>query len=133
MGYNSKSLSHQDLLALVFIAAVALTPSTILGQNTYIVGDAKGWIIRSDYQAWAKGKQFHVGDQLVFKYDKEDHNVMAVSESQYKDCNIPTDQSNALKTGNDIVTLNSKGKQYYICGESGHCAGGQKLAINVTA
>ncbi|CAN1334943.1 Blue copper protein 1b [Linum perenne] len=131
MSYNSKSLSHQDLLALVFIAAVALTPSTILAYNTYIVGDAKGWIIRSDYQDWAKGKQFHVGDQLVFKYDKDDHNVMTVSESQYMDCNILTDQSNALKTGNDTVTLNSKGKQYYLCGESGHCAGGQKLAIDV--
>lgn len=30
----------------------------------HIVGDESGWTINFDYQAWAQGKVFHVGDKL---------------------------------------------------------------------
>jgi hypothetical protein len=30
----------------------------------FMVGDDKGWTVNFDYQAWAKGKEFHVGDKL---------------------------------------------------------------------
>lgn len=29
-----------------------------------MVGDDQGWTTNYDYQAWAKGKEFHVGDKL---------------------------------------------------------------------
>ncbi|CAN0829688.1 Blue copper protein [Linum grandiflorum] len=135
MGYHSKSVSHQDLMALILIiAAVALsTPTTILAHKyaTFRVGGDKGWVIGTHYQEWVEGKQFHVGDQLVFKYEKGEHNVFEVTKSEYEQCIVPTDPSKKLETGNDAVMLNSKGGKYYLCGEPGHCAGGQKLAINV--
>lgn len=30
----------------------------------YVVGDDKGWTLNVDYQAWANGKKFNIGDQL---------------------------------------------------------------------
>lgn len=32
--------------------------------KVFVVGDDKGWTLNFDYQAWAKGKQFFVGDKL---------------------------------------------------------------------
>lgn len=46
------------LAILVFVLpAVAMA-------TQYNVGDDQGWTIGVDYEAWAKGKVFYVGDQL---------------------------------------------------------------------
>lgn len=46
-----------------FAIALILLP-TICMATEYTVGDKKGWTINFDYQAWAKGKEFRVGDTL---------------------------------------------------------------------
>ncbi|KAM0046093.1 putative Phytocyanin domain, cupredoxin [Helianthus debilis subsp. tardiflorus] len=32
--------------------------------KVFVVGDEKGWTLNFDYQAWAMGKKFYVGDKL---------------------------------------------------------------------
>lgn len=46
----------------IFAIIAVLVPS-ILAMD-FVVGDDKGWTIGFDYQTWADGKEFHVGDQL---------------------------------------------------------------------
>jgi hypothetical protein len=45
------------------LAILAILVPSILATE-FMVGDRKGWTINFDYQAWAKGKEFHVGDKL---------------------------------------------------------------------
>ncbi|CAN1333019.1 Uclacyanin 1 [Linum perenne] len=57
---------------------------------------------------------------------------MIVSEKDYESCIRPISGTVSLTTGKDEVPLSSPGKKYYICGYTGHCASGQKLAISVS-
>ncbi|XP_057750632.1 blue copper protein-like [Arachis stenosperma] len=103
---------------------------------TYTVGGSSGWIIPTNggasfYTSWASGKTFKVGDILVFNFAKNQHNVEEVTKNNYDACGT----SSPIATYNASpvrVTLNKTGEHYFICGFSGHCAAGQKLAINVT-
>lgn len=49
------------VIGIVAIATIFM-PSTMA--MDYVVGDDKGWTQNIDYQAWAQGKQFFVGDTL---------------------------------------------------------------------
>lgn len=48
---------------MAVIAAAALLPATA-SATTYMVGDESGWDVGPDYDAWASGKKFKVGDTL---------------------------------------------------------------------
>ncbi|WKA02184.1 hypothetical protein VitviT2T_020402 [Vitis vinifera] len=97
----------------------------------FTVGDDQGWTINFDYEAWAKDKVFHVGDKLVFKYTAGRHNVFKVNGTAFTNYTIPP-ANEALTTGNDVITLATPGRKWYICGVNDHCANyGQKLAITV--
>ncbi|XP_022138393.1 mavicyanin [Momordica charantia] len=98
----------------------------------YKVGDAAGWTIAGgvDYKQWAATKTFEPGDVIVFEYNAQFHNVMRVTHSMYKSCNV----SKPLEThssGNDSITIKSRGHHFFLCGVPGHCQAGQKLDINV--
>lgn len=47
---------------IIFAIATIVVPSVLATE--YVVGDDKGWMINVDYQAWAQGKEFRVGDKL---------------------------------------------------------------------
>jgi hypothetical protein len=47
-----------------FILAIAAILVPSVSATEFVVGDDKGWNINFDYQAWAQGKEFHVGDTL---------------------------------------------------------------------
>ncbi|KAK3429093.1 hypothetical protein EUGRSUZ_E00500 [Eucalyptus grandis] len=97
----------------------------------FMVGDDKGWTLNFDYQAWAEGKQFYVGDNLVFKYPEGAHDVLKVNGTGFQHCVAPAGTV-ALATGNDVVPLLMPGKKWYICGIGNHCAtGNMKLVITV--
>lgn len=61
--------------SLPFVPATAPapgTPSSSPTGNVFMVGDYSGWTLKFDYQAWAKGKKFTVGDILgMFDYKLE--------------------------------------------------------------
>ena len=48
---------------IIFVIVAASTP-IIICSTEFIVGDDNGWTFGSDSQAWAQGKEFHVGDKL---------------------------------------------------------------------
>ncbi|KAM6556932.1 hypothetical protein CsatB_003951 [Cannabis sativa] len=96
---NSKQLFISLAIIAIFVPLISAVE--------YVVGDEKGWTINFDYQAWAQGKEFHVGDKLA-------------------------DDTSALTSGNDVITLTTPGRKWYICGVPQHCqVGNQKLLITV--
>ena len=64
----------------------------------------------------------------VFNYDATTHNVVAVNGNGYKSCNAPAG-AKVLSSGKDQVRL-ARGLNYFICGNSGHCQSGMKLAVS---
>ncbi|XP_024171579.2 blue copper protein 1b [Rosa chinensis] len=114
----------------VILAILAIFAPSILATD-YVVGDEKGWTTNFDYQAWAQGKMFVVGDNLVFNYPKGVHNVYKVNGTGFQQCAAPVGAA-PLTSGNDVINLATPGRKWYICGVAKHCAdGGQKLVITV--
>ena len=66
----------------------------------------------------------------VFTYNKQFHNVIAVSKAAYKNCDV-TKPTATWATGKDSVVLNTTGHHYFLCGFPGHCALGQKVDVHV--
>ncbi|KAI3925365.1 hypothetical protein MKW92_022623 [Papaver armeniacum] len=114
----------------IVLAIVAIILPSVATATDYTVGDDSGWNNNFDYAAWAKDKQFYVGDTLLFKYESGSHNVLKVNGTGFKEC-IKPDPSLALATGNDVITLATSGRKWYICGIKQHCTQGQKLFITV--
>ncbi|CAK7341493.1 unnamed protein product [Dovyalis caffra] len=66
-------------LKLFIVVKPAETKAPITKGKEIIVGDEARWRLGFDYQAWAKDKDFRVGDKLVFKYPIGVHNVFRVN------------------------------------------------------
>ncbi|CAN6168499.1 unnamed protein product, partial [Urochloa humidicola] len=123
--------------AALRVAAAALAVTVLAGVASaavYEVGDKIGWTIMGNpnYTAWAASKTFHKNDVVVFTYNKQFHNVMAVSKADYKNCD-PSKPIATWSTGNDSVVLNTTGHHYFLCGFPGHCGIGQKVDIRVAS
>ncbi|KAM5572688.1 blue copper protein 1b-like [Rosa sericea] len=114
----------------IIFAILAIFVPLIVAKD-YVVGDKAGWTIEVDYEAWAKGKKFSVGDRLLFLYPKGSHSVVEVEEKDFNRCKAPTD-GKELTSGEDVIKLDAPGKKYFICNVGRHCQmGNQKVAINV--
>ncbi|KAJ3694806.1 hypothetical protein LUZ60_000183 [Juncus effusus] len=110
-----------------FLTIIFLLVSTHLAEaGVYQVGDNGGWNFNS--AAWANGKKFKAGDQLVFNYNRLVHNVVSVNSSGFKKCKAPKKYSKVYKSGSDQITLR-RGINYFICSVPGHCKAGMKIAI----
>ncbi|KAJ0770082.1 putative Phytocyanin domain, cupredoxin [Helianthus annuus] len=66
----------------------------------------------------------------VFRYPKGIHNVFRVDGTSFQQCIIPAAYE-ALTSGYDVITLQTPGRKWYICGVGKHCQMGLKLFINV--
>ncbi|TVU44666.1 hypothetical protein EJB05_04114, partial [Eragrostis curvula] len=115
--------------AVAVVAVAALLPATASAKS-YRVGDDFGWDNGVDYDAWASGKKFKVGDTLEFLYSEGSHNVVVVDAQSYAACTVPSGAP-TLTSGDDRVALNQAGTWLFICGFEGHCVSGMKLAVNV--
>lgn len=67
---------------------------------------------------------------VVFRYNKEFHNVIQVNYENYKACNA-TNPFVTYSTGNDSITIKYPGHFFYICSFPQHCQSGQKVDIRV--
>ncbi|XP_044500281.1 blue copper protein 1b-like [Mangifera indica] len=114
----------------VLLFVLATFGPIITSAKDFIVGDQSGWTVGFDYQAWAAGKEFHIGDKLVFNYPVGEHNVYKVNGTDFQNCTVPL-QGTPLTSGNDTIVLATCGKKWYICGVANHCSLGQKLVITV--
>ncbi|KAL0422310.1 UNVERIFIED_CONTAM: hypothetical protein Slati_3253900 [Sesamum latifolium] len=54
------------------------------------------------------------------------HNVVVVDKASYDSCSVPAGAP-TYRSGNDTLTL-KKGANYFICGFTGHCQNGMKIA-----
>ncbi|KAF8694582.1 hypothetical protein HU200_038111 [Digitaria exilis] len=103
--------------------------ASVVAAETHVVGDSKGWGFSMSYDSWSSGKTFAAGDTLVFNYQGGVHNVVAVSESEYRSCKV--------RSASDMVATScctakfelKKGVNYFICGVPGHCAAGMKIRV----
>ncbi|KAJ1268906.1 hypothetical protein BS78_07G169200 [Paspalum vaginatum] len=118
--------SRSTLIALLVVVSCAAAASA----TDFTVGDSQGWTIGPDYSTWASGKNFAVGDKLVFNFATGAHDVVEVSKSGYDSCSI-SNAMNTITNGPATVTLSNDGTHYYICGIPGHCGQGMKLAVDV--
>ncbi|GKE53550.1 blue copper protein-like protein, partial [Tanacetum coccineum] len=108
----------------------AAVPSPSPSGKLFMVGGDSGWTLKFDYQAWAAGKEFVVGDALVFKYPMGYHDVYKVNGTAFQQCTVP-DIREGLTSGYDVVPLSTPGRKWYICGVGYHCKSGMKLVIDV--
>ncbi|TXG66370.1 hypothetical protein EZV62_007645 [Acer yangbiense] len=117
-------------VCILFLVAAAMSFPIMSSATEFIVGDDSGWTLGFDYQAWAEGKNFQVGDKIVFKYLEGAHTVFKVNGTGFQNC-IKPPANEALTSGNDTIVLATAGRKWYICGVGSHCDMGQKLAITV--
>lgn len=71
----------------------------------------------------------------VFEYVKSQHNVYEVTEAAYRTCDATAAGAvlATYDTGFDKVALPEARSYWFICEIPGHCMGGMKLAVNVSA
>jgi hypothetical protein len=126
-------------LMLLAVVAVALVQYA-QGATTHDVGGADKWAapglsnsFNSSYlNDWASTQTFALGDSLFFDYQEYTHNVLEVTEANYTAC-YTSNPIHMWSAGNTTVILNNTGTVYFICGVTGHCLAGQKVAITVTS
>eukprot|EP00268_Persea_americana_P066363 TRINITY_DN900_c1_g1_i2.p1 TRINITY_DN900_c1_g1~~TRINITY_DN900_c1_g1_i2.p1 ORF type:complete len:195 (+),score=20.73 TRINITY_DN900_c1_g1_i2:110-694(+) len=113
------------------IVVIAVLAQCSAAETTYIVGDSAGWTLPFN-TSWATGKTFAIGDKLSFTFNAQAHDVAQVTKTEYDGC-TSSSNSNVSTTSPTVITLSTAGEHYYICTFTGHCAGGQKLSVNVVS
>ncbi|CAN4082297.1 unnamed protein product [Withania somnifera] len=104
-------------LLIFFVVTVMAQKNAIAAQH--VVSGSQGWDESADFNSWASGQTFKVGDTLVFRYNPGLHSVVELEgESSYKSCDISS-AVNSMSTGNDVVKLNKPGSRYFACGTAG--------------
>ncbi|KAK4417889.1 Blue copper protein [Sesamum alatum] len=116
---------------LVLILAAALSREALAAKH--VVGGSQGWDESVDFDSWASGRTFKVGDELEFKYTAGLHSVVELAgESAYKSCDIGS-AVDSLNGGSNTVKLSKAGTRYFACGTPGHCEQGMKVKITAVA
>ncbi|GLJ42562.1 hypothetical protein SUGI_0882380 [Cryptomeria japonica] len=126
-------MATKSLVSLITLASLSLmimVCDPVDAANVFTVGDDKGWTIGFDYQAWVQGKQFHVGDRLVFNYPKGVHNVLAVNGSSFANCFNET-ISGKFESGHDDLQIKKSGNIWVISGVGQDCENGMKFKMTV--
>nr|CAD1826692.1 unnamed protein product [Ananas comosus var. bracteatus] len=126
MAQGRGSANHIVALGVLLLLCILIN-GPLAESTVYNVGDASGWTFNT--VGWTNGKTFKAGDVLVFKYNPNIHNVVAVNAAAYKSCTVPAG-ARVFKSGNDRIRLR-KGTHRFICGSAGHCNAGMKIAVRV--
>ncbi|KQK09889.1 mavicyanin [Brachypodium distachyon] len=115
------------LVTLVLFAAASLPPSSA---EDFTVGDKQQWAANVNYTSWPDKYRFHVGDWLVFKYQKGMFDVMQVDEAAYEKCDASKPIASYDRGTSFPFQLNHTGRYYFICSK-GYCWGGMKVSVLV--
>lgn len=131
------------------VSLVLMSTEGIEAYQNYTVGDSLGWYDNStkpsiNYLEWATGKNFSLGDFLIFNTDTNHSVVQTYNQTTYQSCDYGSDDSiewtNAEPSANVTLTTVSVplirvGANYFFSGDDDgwQCANAsQKFQINVT-
>ncbi|XP_073126554.1 stellacyanin-like [Henckelia pumila] len=116
------------IVLMVISSSVPRIPAT-----RYLVGDSpNGWSLEVYYESWTSGKNFTVGDTLVFMYDHLYHSVSLVRAEDYEKCT----SAKAIASDNSGVTeinLYKPGPFYFISSTRLFCNAGMRFSVDVVA
>lgn len=99
----------------------------------HLVGEDKGWVPHSNFDGWASGKIFQVGDNLWFAYASGEQSVLELkSREEWEACDF-SNPIRLYKGGVDSVPLVDVGSRFFTSGRVEDCRNGMKLHINVDA
>ncbi|CAA7393021.1 unnamed protein product [Spirodela intermedia] len=120
------------------------------GYRNYTVGDSLGWYDKLkepkvDYKKWVAGKNFSLGDFLIFNTDKNHSVVQTYNATTYQRCDYKNAEDDTVlwSTGppsfdgvpvSIAVALVAEGMNYFFSGlyAGAQCRHGQRFKINVT-
>ncbi|KAK6283031.1 hypothetical protein POUND7_016856 [Theobroma cacao] len=128
---NSIKGSSVVALAMLFSMLLIQCEAVHSKPKTYMVGDEEGWDLVIDMESWTKGKNFHAGDILVFKYDSQQFDVVIVNQQGHDSCTV-NPGATTFDSGDDAIPL-AFGANYFIDSDHDARAAGMKMAINATA
>ncbi|XP_008798353.1 blue copper protein-like [Phoenix dactylifera] len=119
--------------------------------KNYTVGDSLGWYDnlmepKVNYQKWAAGKNFSLGDFLIFNTDKNHSVVQTYNATTYKHCNYNDAEDDdtmewsagepefSKEAATVAVPLLKEGLTYFFSGnyDGEQCQQGQHFKINVS-
>ncbi|KAF9675637.1 hypothetical protein SADUNF_Sadunf09G0052900 [Salix dunnii] len=144
---------EQKILFLSFSSLILLSFSgSVDAYKNYTVGDSLGWYdttVKSNvnYQKWADGKNFSLGDFLIFNTDNNHSVVQTYNFTTYKLCDYDNsvendtvewssaNPSNTLTQGVTVaVPLLKEGPNYFFSGDydGEQCDNGQHFQITVS-
>ncbi|XP_022943355.1 blue copper protein-like [Cucurbita moschata] len=148
--YRADLLSPAFLVLLLFLSLSGR--SAVHAYKNYTVGDSLGWFDKLekpavDYQKWTVGKNFSLGDFLIFNTDNNHSVVLTYNFTTYKLCDYDdasehdtTEWSAADPSATTpyavtvAVPLLKEGTNYFFSGhyDGEQCQNGQQFKINVT-
>ncbi|KAJ0978038.1 hypothetical protein J5N97_013512 [Dioscorea zingiberensis] len=135
----------------IYCCVIALSTHGANAYKNYTVGDSLGWFDnlmepKVDYQKWVSGKNFSLGDFLIFNTDVNHTVVQTYNVTIYKHCDYndaDSDDTIEWSTGEPEVSnkpvsvavpLVKEGINYFFSGnyDGEQCKHGQHFKINVT-
>ncbi|CAD5175628.1 unnamed protein product [Musa acuminata subsp. malaccensis] len=119
--------SKPTLLLLILVVIFEAAPVAVSAEK-FVVGDKQRWAPNVNYTAWSDSHSFHVGDWLVFYYEKGMYDVMEVNATAYEACAADDPIVNWSRGDSFAYQLNRTGRYYFICSR-GYCYGGMKVSI----
>ncbi|KAL2941306.1 Lamin-like protein [Bienertia sinuspersici] len=135
-------------LFLLCFCSERIIPNVEAYKN-YTVGDSLGWFDKLgkpdvDYEKWVSGKNFSLGDFLIFNTDSNHTVIQTFNSSTYTSCDSQGDDniqwsnidpnSTVVRPITVHVPLMKEGATYFFSGDydGEQCMNGQKFSINVT-
>ncbi|KAJ8750164.1 hypothetical protein K2173_014079 [Erythroxylum novogranatense] len=156
---SSKKMEEENYrrsVSLVFHAFYFLLLLSVSGSvsayKNYTVGDALGWYDSTEksgvnYQKWADGKKFSLGDFLIFNTNTNHSVIQTYNSTTYELCDYDDAQDDDIyqwsaadpsNTATQPITvpvpLVKEGTTYFFSGDydGDQCRSGQHFQINVT-
>ncbi|XP_010271898.1 PREDICTED: blue copper protein-like [Nelumbo nucifera] len=148
-----RRISGLSLLSFFLFCALILSfLGSVEAYKNYTVGDSLGWYDKLqnpkvDYQKWVAGKNFSLGDFLIFHTDNNHSVVQTYNFTTYKRCDYANanDHDTILWSATHpsavapqrvaiAVPLTKEGRTYFFSGDydGQQCKHGQRFKINVT-
>ncbi|XP_047308540.1 blue copper protein-like [Impatiens glandulifera] len=148
---NNLQISHHHFSVFLLLSFISWFGSTEAYQN-YTVGDSLGWYDKLlkptvDYQKWVAGKNFSLGDFLIFNTDNNRSVIQTFNLTTYQYCDYNNAQDNdtiewiildlsstSVQKVSIEVPLVTLGMNYFFSGsyDGEQCMNGQRFNINVT-